>query len=287
MGILVLESANRWDSVPKNDKNIKAKNVAGKKYILNRFVVTIVVCLIWLLLMVLSVVTTGGYETGLICTAITSVLTVPIIILDILRSFGIIGQFFVLSDEGLYYFRARTVINNKFEKSNGYVPYSKIKNVVLSMGYKHSNIIIQGNRFEISIESASQKLIKEIKTRAHLDDDKFELYDAKGICYTKYSDVTFYDKNGLTYKISGGVITDQNGKKYDREYCYVDSNGHFYYAEEEMDFYDSLDENFVEYYTDGKEIYVSLRYFVYWNRYGKMYCYDGTLYYELTEFNKN
>ncbi len=273
--------------MPKNDKNIKVKDVAGKKYISNRFVATIAVCLIWILLMVLSAVTTGGYETGLICCAITSVLTVPIIILDILRSFGIIGQFCILSDEGLYYFRARTVINNKFEKSNGYVPYSKIKNVALSMGYKRSDVIIQGDRFEIVIESSSQKLVNDIKLHANIEDKKLEVYDIKGLCYNKYYQILYYDKVDNFYSVDGDIIIDQNGKKYDREFCYIDSKGYFYYTDKEMDFYDSLDENFAEYYTDGKEIYVSLRYFVYWNQEGKMYCYDGTRYYELTEFNKN
>ncbi len=273
--------------MPKNDKNIKVKDVAGKKYISNRFVATIAVCLIWLLLMVLSVVTTDGYETGLICCAITSILTVPIIILDILRGFGFIGQFYVLSDDRLYYFRARTVISNKFEKSNGYVQYSEIKNVTLSEGYKHSNIIVQGDRFEIVIESSSQKLVNDIKLHANIDDKSLQIYDMKGLCYNKYYQILYYDKAGNVYSIDGNIIADQSGKKYDRENCYVDSKGYLYYTEEDMDFYDSLDENFVEYYTDGKEIYVSLRYFVYWNREGKMYCYDGTLYYELTKFNKN
>lgn len=280
--------------MPKNDKTIKRKDAVGKKYISHSFVVTIFLCLLWLLLIIVSVAETGSYQVGLICCSITSIIVVPTLIYDILRSLGIIGQFCIVAEDRLYYFKARTVIYGKFEKSNGYVLYSEIKNVAISAswtgGKKHSDVVIQGDKFEIVIENSenlSKKLVNEIKRKVNLDDETLSIYDKIGKCYNKYSDIVYYDKNGIEYKINGDMITDQNDKKYDREYCYIDSNGHFYYTEEEMDFYDSLDENFVEYYTDKKDIYVSLRYFVYWAKDEKMYCHDGTYYYELSEFNKN
>ena len=272
--------------MPKNDKTIKRKDIEGKKYIPQRFVVTIG---IFLLLFLVVAVGFAGIDPkeGLINAGVILIPISPIIIFDVLRGIGLVGQCCVFADDRMYYFKAKTIIKNELEKSaNGYVYYSEIKNVAHCHGYKYSYVIIQGNKFEINIEGASQRLVNEIKARAHIDDKRLELYDVKGICYTKYSDVAFYDRNGMVYKICGDLITDKNDKKYDREYCYIDSNGYFYYTEEKMDFYDSLDENFVEYYTDGKEIYVSLRYFVYWDQNQKMYCYDGLFYYELTEFNK-
>lgn len=278
--------------MPRNDKNIKSKDVVGKKYISHSFVVTIFLCLLWLLLIIVSIAKTGSYQVGLICCAMTSIIVVPTLIYDILRSLGIIGQYCIVAEDRLYYFKARTVIRGKFEKSNGYVLYSEIKNVSISEswtgGKKHSDVVIQGDKFEIVIENSenlSKKLVNEIKRRANIDDGKLRVYDKIGKCYNKYSDIVYYDKSDREYKINGDMIIDQNDTKYDREYCYIDSNGYFYYNEKEMDFYDSLDEDFVEYYTDGKEIYVFLRYFVYWDELQKMYCYDGTRYYELSDFN--
>lgn len=273
--------------MPKNDKTIKRKDAVGKKYISQRFVVTIGIFLLLFLVVAVGVAGIDPKE-GLINAGVILIPISPIIIFDMLRGFGICGDCCVLDDDRMYYFNVRTRMNNKLEKSStGYVYYDEIKNVAHCSGYKYSYVLIQGDKFEIFIDRASQKLANEIKTRSKIGDESLELYDVKGICYNKYCDIVYYDKNGIEYKINGDMIIDQNDKKYDREYCYIDSNGHFYYTEEEMDFYDSLDENFVEYYTDEKEIYVSLRYFVYWAKDEKMYCHDGTYYYELSEFNKN
>lgn len=272
--------------MPKNDKNIKRKDAVGKRYISQRFVVTITIFLL-LLLVVLLCCAIDDLKLGLINSGVILIPISPVIIFDMLHGFGIVGKCCVFADDRMYYFKVRTVINNKLEKSaTGYVCYSDIKNVSHCHGYKYSYVTVQGDKFEINIEGASQKLVDEIKARANIDGENLRLYDVKGVCYTEYSDMVFYDDNDVKYRMYGDIITDQNGKKYDREYCYVDRKGYFYYTEEEMDFYDSQDENFVEYYTNGDEIYVSLRYFVYWDENQKMYCYDDTRYFELTEFNK-
>ncbi|MBQ6884580.1 MAG: hypothetical protein IJN56_02450 [Clostridia bacterium] len=272
--------------MPHNDKSIKIKDINGEKYIRARFSITIFVAIIMLAIVFLSFIKND--IESVIYLAPLSIIVFPIIVFDILRGLGVIGPCCVLCDDRLYYFRAMTFIDDKSEKSNGYVLYNDIKNVTAAHHSRGGfDLVIQGDKFKIIIANATHKTIDAVKQMAHIDENNRELYDSKGILYQKYSDIVFYDKNGVTYKKYGDVIIDENGKNYDVDYCYIDSCGCFYYTEEEMDFYDSLDKDFVEYYTDKKEIYVSLRYFVYWDKDEKMYCYDGTYYYELTEFNKN
>lgn len=113
-------------------------------------------------------------------------------------------------------------------------------------------------------------------------------YDAYGNEYHDLYDVPLYDKQGNTYThkdawFTAGSYTDQNGKSYDGDYCYLSEDGYFYFDENEelKPYKDSYD-----YYTDGETIYYLLFNRVYWEDDGTIYEKSGKLHLELFDFDK-
>lgn len=113
------------------------------------------------------------------------------------------------------------------------------------------------------------------------------IYDVHGNEYDDLYDVPLYDKQGNIYThedawFTTGTYTDQNGKSYDGDYCYLSEYGYFYFDENEelKPYKDSYD-----YYTDGETIYYSLLNRVYWEDDGTIYEKSGKLHLELFEFD--
>lgn len=113
-------------------------------------------------------------------------------------------------------------------------------------------------------------------------------YDVHGNEYDDLYDVPLYDKQGNIYIhedawFTAGSYTDQNGKSYDGDYCYLSEDGYFYFDENEelTPYNDSYD-----YYTDGETIYYYLLNRVYWTDNGTIYEKSGKLHLELFDFDK-
>jgi hypothetical protein len=113
-------------------------------------------------------------------------------------------------------------------------------------------------------------------------------YDVHGNEYYDLYDVPLYDKQGNTYThkdawFTAGSYTDQNGKSYDGDYCYLSEDGYFYFDENEelKPYKDSYD-----YYTDGETIYYYLFNRVYWENDGTIYEKSGKLHLELFDFDE-
>lgn len=113
-------------------------------------------------------------------------------------------------------------------------------------------------------------------------------YDVHGNEYYDLYDVPLYDKQGNTYThkdawFTAGSYTDQNGRSYDGDYCYLSEDGYFYFDENEelKPYKDSYD-----YYTDGETIYYYLFNRVYWENDGTIYEKSGKLHLELFDFDE-
>ena len=113
-------------------------------------------------------------------------------------------------------------------------------------------------------------------------------YDVHGNEYYDLYDVPLYDEQGNTYThkdawFTAGSYTDQNGKSYDGDYCYLSEDGYFYFDENEelKPYKDSYD-----YYTDGETIYYYLFNRVYWENDGTIYEKSGKLHLELFDFDE-
>lgn len=72
-----------------------------------------------------------------------------------------------------------------------------------------------------------------------VEDSSVLIYDKKGIAYSDYRKVKYYDRNDMEYTCvyfaSGDDIVcykDANGKEYKYEYCVIDEDGYFVYDEE-------------------------------------------------------
>lgn len=113
-------------------------------------------------------------------------------------------------------------------------------------------------------------------------------YDVHGNAYYDYSEVPLYDKDGNIYThepawFTAGTYTDQNGKAYDGDYCFLSQDGYFYYdaKDELVPYKDSYD-----YYTDGRTIYYYLFDSVYWEEDGTIYGFSGRVHFKLFDFDQ-
>jgi hypothetical protein len=113
-------------------------------------------------------------------------------------------------------------------------------------------------------------------------------YDVHGNEYDDLYDVQLYDRKGNRYThesawFTAGAYIDQNGNRYDGDYCYLSEDGYFYFDEKEelVAFEDAYD-----YYTDGETVYYYLINRVYWEEDGTMYQKSGNLHLELFDFDE-
>lgn len=129
----------------------------------------------------------------------------------------------------------------------------------------------------ISVASIATMGVSVIKSIVD-DEYLFEhtCYDVNGNQYSDTYDVPLYDENGNRYNyqsliIGVGNYTDQNGKEYDLDLCYLNSLGYFIYDENQELL--PCDECWCNYYYDNQEnkYYKLEGYQIYWDEDGNMY----------------
>lgn len=137
----------------------------------------------------------------------------------------------------------------------------------------------------LSVVSAVSVGIGFIKSE--LDGEPIAIfYDVHGNEYTDRYDVPLHDKMGNVYTheaewFTAGTYTDQDGKTYDGEDCYLSQEGYFYFdANNELVPYLNYD----HYYTDGETVYYSLFHRVHWEEDGTIWGFTGRMDIELFDF---
>lgn len=156
--------------MPRNNKNLVAKDIDGKKMREQYFdglligVSVFAICYtIWCLFDIENI------QNNFINIVILVTCFLPFIFLSILNKFAFGKILCVLADDKLYYFSAETRINSRYSKTNGYMEYNEIINVKFipsRLGVKRiSRVIILGENFEITVWNASRSLVKEINKR--------------------------------------------------------------------------------------------------------------------------
>lgn len=107
-------------------------------------------------------------------------------------------------------------------------------------------------------------------------DGRTVYYDMKGNAYNDDEDVLYYDRQGNVYELEdsdsiyGYKFEDATGVEYDAYYVYVDSEGYFFFDENEIMMIDE-NENYVD--ADGNIYYDSL--WVSWDAEGNMVDFYG------------
>ena len=158
--------------MPRNNKNLVAKDIDGKKIREQYFdgiiigVLIFAVCYtIWCFLDI------KNFQNNFINIIIVVTCFSPFILLAILNKFVFGKILCVLSEDKLYYFSAETRINSRHNKTNGYIEYDEINNIEyipprLGVGAKRfSRVIISGENFEITVWNANRSLVREINKR--------------------------------------------------------------------------------------------------------------------------
>lgn len=158
--------------MPRNNKNLVAKDIDGKKIreqyfdglLIGIFIGTICYT-IWCLFDI------ENFYNNFINIAIVITCFSPFILLAILNRFVFGKILCVLAEDKLYYFSAETRINSRQNKTSGYLEYNLIESVKyipssLGVGAKrNSRVIISGENFEITVWNANCILVKEINKR--------------------------------------------------------------------------------------------------------------------------
>ncbi len=158
--------------MPKNNKNLVARDIDGKKIreqyfdgIIIGLFIAILGYTIWSLFDIKNFLD-NLLNIGILITGFS-----PFIVLAILNRF-IFGKILcVLAKDKLYYFGAETRINSRHNKTTGYIEYDEIKTVEyipsrLGAGAKRlSRVIISGENFEITVWNANRNLVKEINKK--------------------------------------------------------------------------------------------------------------------------
>ncbi|MBQ9107057.1 MAG: hypothetical protein IJY56_04110 [Clostridia bacterium] len=158
--------------MPRNNKNLVAKDIDGKK-IREQYFDAILVGLFIVVAgyTIYSLFDIKNFLDNLLNSGILITCFSPFILLAILNKFVFGKILCVLSEDKLYYFSAETRINSRHNKTNGYLEYNEIKNVEyipsrLGVGAKRlSRVIISGENFEITVWNANRSLVKEINKR--------------------------------------------------------------------------------------------------------------------------
>ncbi len=157
--------------MPRNNKNLAAKDIDGKKIreqyfdglILGVFIFAICYT-IWCLFDIKNL------QNNFINIVISVICFSPFVLLAVLNRFLFGKILCVLAEDKLYYFTAETRINSRHNKTNGHIEYDEIKNVEYipsSAGItgRTSQVVILGENFEIKIFNANRSLVKEINKR--------------------------------------------------------------------------------------------------------------------------
>ena len=157
--------------MPRNNKNLVAKDIDGKKIREQYFdglligVFIFAICyIIWCLFDI------KNFQNNFMNMVIVVTCFSPFILLAILNRFVFGKILCVLAEDKLYYFNAETRINSRHNRTNGCMEYNEIKNVEYipsSAGItgRTSQVVISGENFEIKIFNTNRSLVKEINKR--------------------------------------------------------------------------------------------------------------------------
>lgn len=157
--------------MPRNNKNLVAKDIDGKKIREQYFDgILIGVSLFAICYTIFSFFNVENFKSNFINIVIVVTCFSPFILLAILNRFAFGKILCVLAKNKLYYFNAETRINSRHNKTNGCMEYNEIKNVEYipsSAGItgRTSQVVISGENFEIKIFNTNRSLVKEINKR--------------------------------------------------------------------------------------------------------------------------
>ena len=157
--------------MPKNDPKIKAKQVKGKR-IREQYLDG----LLWglpfgiVLILLLSLFDIENFIERVKDVFILVLCFLPVIIFVILNKICIGKIICTLTDHKIYYFNAFTKIKKRNDRTNGYIYYSEIKDMVyvpsnLGIHGSPSQVEIYGQDFKITIVNANKSLIKKINAK--------------------------------------------------------------------------------------------------------------------------
>lgn len=157
--------------MPKNDPKIKAKQVKGKK-IREQYIDG----LLWglpfgvTLILLISLFDIENFIERVKDVFILVLCFLPVIIFVILNKICIGKIMCTLTDDRIYYFNAFTKIKKQNNRTNGYVYYSEIDDIIyvpsnLGIHGSPSQVEIYGQDFKITIVNANKSLIKKINIR--------------------------------------------------------------------------------------------------------------------------
>lgn len=157
--------------MPKNDPKIKAKQVKGKR-IREQYLDG----LLWglpfgiVLILLLSLFDIENFIERVKDVFILVLCFLPVIIFVILNKICIGKIICTLTDDKIYYFNAFTKLKKRNDRTNGYIYYSEIKDMVyvpsnLGIHGSPSQVEIYGQDFKIIIVNANKSLIKKINAK--------------------------------------------------------------------------------------------------------------------------
>lgn len=157
--------------MPKNDPKIKAKQVKGKR-IREQYLDG----LLWglpfgiVLILLLSLFDIENFIERVKDVFILVLCFLPVIIFVILNKICIGKIICTLTDDKIYYFNAFTKIKKRNDRTNGYIYYSEIKDMVyvpsnLGIHGSPSQVEIYGQDFKITIVNTNKSLIKKINAK--------------------------------------------------------------------------------------------------------------------------
>jgi len=158
--------------MPKNNKNLIAKDIGGKKIREQYFDGWVIGALIGILFYTMVYLfDIENFHNNFINIVIAFTCFSPFMLLAVLNRFLFGKILCVLAKDKLYYFGAETRINSRHNKTNGYIEYDEIGTVEyipprLGAGSKQlSRVIISGENFEITVWNANRSLVREINKR--------------------------------------------------------------------------------------------------------------------------
>lgn len=157
--------------MPKNDPKIKAKQIKGMK-IREQYLDG----LLWglpfgiVLILLLSLFDIESFIERVKDVFILVLCFLPVLIFVILNKICIGKIICTLTDDKIYYFNAFTKIKKRNDRTNGYVYYSEIRDMVyvpsnLGIHGSPSQVEIYGQDFKITIVNANKSLIKRINAK--------------------------------------------------------------------------------------------------------------------------
>ena len=157
--------------MPRNNKNLVAKDIDGKKIREQYFDGLLIgLCIFAICYTIFCLSDIENFKNNFLIIVIVVACFSPFILLAILNRFAFGKILCVLAENKLYYFNAEIRKNSRHNKTNGYIEYVEIKNVEYipsSAGItgSTSQVVISGENFEIKIFNANRSLVKEINKR--------------------------------------------------------------------------------------------------------------------------